>query len=253
MSRNYYETDRALSEYLLFHYGPPEEMRPAGMDLSGAANFHERCVAECVDRKRLPAGGRALDLGCSVGRATFEIARHCAEVLGIDYSERFITIANHLRENGSLLFGCIDEGDLTHPCQAMVPSAIDRGRVRFERGDAMNLPLDLGTFDLVLMANLIDRLGDPSRCLERLPALLKGGGQLVIVSPYSWLTDFTPRNNWLGGLEMYGRRITTLQTLRSVLEPRFQFERCLDLPFLIREHARKFQYCVPEASIWTRL
>ena len=80
-----------------------------------------------------------------MGRSSFELARHCSEVVGIDYSGRFITIAEHLRKNGSFLFGCIEEGDIAHPCQAVVPQGIDRTRVRFERGDATNLPSGSGT------------------------------------------------------------------------------------------------------------
>src|SRR5581483_11627678 len=107
----------------------------------------------------------------------------------------------HLRKNGSFLFGCIEEGDLTHPCQAVVPPEIDRERVRFERGDAMNLRPDVGSFDVVLMANLIDRLTNPKRCLEQMPGLVKPRGQLIVTSPYKWLPEFTPRENWVGGFE----------------------------------------------------
>ncbi|MDB6015836.1 MAG: Methyltransferase type 11 [Pedosphaera sp.] len=249
---NYYETDRALAEYLLFHYCCPEDALPANVVSAGALNFLSRCVGECLQLEQLPAKARALDLGCAVGRATFELARHCVEVVGIDYSGRFITIAGHLRKNGSFLFGCIDEGDLTRPCQAVVPTDIDRTRVRFERGDAMDLPADLGGFDVVLMANLIDRLHDPRRCLNRLPDLLNRGGQLIITSPYTWQPEYTPKENWLGGFERDGKRVRTTDTLKEILAPHFQFSQSRNLPFLIREHARKFQLGVAEASVWIR-
>ena len=79
----------------------------------------------------------------------------------------------------------LKEGELSRPDRASIPAAIDRKRVHFEQGDAMNLRHDLGSFDVVLMANLIDRLSDPRRCLERLPGLLNVGGCLVIISPYT--------------------------------------------------------------------
>jgi len=34
--------------------------------------------------------GRALDLGCAVGRSSFELAREYQEVVGIDISQTFI-------------------------------------------------------------------------------------------------------------------------------------------------------------------
>jgi putative 4-mercaptohistidine N1-methyltranferase len=252
MTSNFYETDRALAEYLLFHYGSPDELLPEGFPRENIRHFPIRCVTECMDIKRLPSQARALDLGCAVGRATFELARWCPSVLGIDFSERFITIAGHLKKNGSFLFGCMEEGDLTHPSQAVVPSDIDRNRVQFERGDAMNLRRDLGKFDVVLVANLIDRLSNPRKCLDQLPGLLNQGGQLVITSPYTWMSDFTPKENWLGGFEREGGRVRTINTLKEILSPNFDFCFQKNLPFLIREHARKFQLGVSEASVWLR-
>ena len=112
----------------------------------------------------------------------------------------------------------------------------------------MSLRADIGAFDVVLMANLIDRLSEPQRCLERLPGLVKPGGQLIITSPYTWMEEFTPQQNWLGG---YGGA-TTRDGLRSALGESFEFVKAKDLPFLIREHVRKFQWSVAEATIWRR-
>ena len=251
-THNFYESERALSEYLLFHYCLDAEMAPAGISLAGAFDFPARCVSECVDVSRLPARARALDLGCAVGRASFELARRCSEVIAIDYSERFIKVACHLQCNGSLLFGCIEEGGLSRPCQAVISAEIDRRRVLFERGDALDLRPGLGAFDVLLMANLLDRLREPMKCLDQLPALLQPGGQLIITSPYTWSEEFTPRKNWLGGFERRGEKVRTLDTLKALLAPNFEFSFAQDMPFLIREHARKFQLCVAEASSWIR-
>jgi putative 4-mercaptohistidine N1-methyltranferase len=252
MHDNFYETDRAVAEYLLFHYGTSAQILLPSLVSAAVLDFPVRCVTECVDKSRLPAKSRALDLGCAVGRATFELARHCEEVLGVDWSERFVTVSGHLKKNGSFLFGCIEEGELTHPCQAVVASEIDRGRVNFEKGDATGLRADIGKFNVVLMANLLDRLNNPRRCLERLPKLLESGGQLIITSPYTWMTQYTPREDWLGGFERDGTRVRTLDTLKQLLSKDFEFSGVKDLPFLIREHARKYQLSVAEASIWTR-
>src|SRR5580698_5694939 len=108
---NYYDTDRAVAEYLLFHYSLCEPMLPAGLSLTATLDFPARCVSECVDVSRLPARARALDLGCAVGRATFELARRCAEVVGIDYSEHFINIAGQIKANASLRLDCTEQGE----------------------------------------------------------------------------------------------------------------------------------------------
>jgi putative 4-mercaptohistidine N1-methyltranferase len=250
---NIYETDKLLAEYLLFHFGTAAEILPgAGQGREAALFYPVRCVAECVDVAALPANARALDLGCAVGRSTFELARHCTSALGIDFSHRFVEAARTIAANGTLPYLRTDEGALTTPLVAQVPVGVAVERVAFEQGDAMNLRADLGLFDVMLMANLIDRLHDPQRCLARLPSLVKPGGQLVITSPYTWLGEFTPRAHWLGGFERDGRRVGTREGLQERLTPHFDLVAVKDLPFLIREHARKFQWSVAEATIWRR-
>jgi putative 4-mercaptohistidine N1-methyltranferase len=249
---NIYETDRLLAEYLLFHYGEDREVLPWTFGPAEALRYPVRCVSECFDLSRLPANGRALDLGCAVGRSSFELARHCSEVVGIDFSHRFIEAATQLRDRREVRYVRRDEGELGPTLIARVPQDIDAIRARFEQGDAMDLRQDLGAFDAVLLANLIDRLRDPRRCLARLPALVKPGGQLVITSPYTWLEEFTPCANWLGGFLRDGQPASTRETLQTILAADFEFVGAKDLPFLIREHQRKFQWSVAEATLWRR-
>jgi putative 4-mercaptohistidine N1-methyltranferase len=202
-------------------------------------------VSECVGE--LPANARALDLGCAVGRSSFELARECAEVIGIDYSQSFVRAATRLRDAGELAYTRVDEGPRTTRLVARVPAGIERSRVQFERGDAQELRGGLGVFDVVLMANLIDRLRAPGKCLAQLGGLVKTGGQLVITSPYTWLEEYTPQAFWL-----CGECGDTLAGLRAELEPAFELIETKDLPLLIREHARKFQWSVAQASVWRR-
>jgi putative 4-mercaptohistidine N1-methyltranferase len=249
---NPYESERLLSEYLLFHYGRDEQILPYAGGPNGALGFAVRVVTECLDTTRLPPNARALDLGCAVGRSSFELALSCETVVGIDFSASFIVAAEELRANGTHPYRRIDQGRLTTECLAEVPPGIERRRVAFEVGDAVSLRPDLGSFDVALLANLLDRLPDPRRCLAQLPGLLSPGAQLVIASPFTWLEEYTPFENWLGGFEQDGRRIESFAVLREILAPDFEFTRELDLPFLIREHERKFQWSVSHAGVWRR-
>jgi SAM-dependent methyltransferase len=133
-----------------------------------------------------------------------------------------------------------------------VPGEIERTRVTFVIGDAMQLPAELGRFDVVLLANLIDRLDDPVRCIAQLASIVHAGGQLIITSPYTWLEEFTPVEHWLGGFERAGNKVETFDALCRLLEPDFTLRAIKDLPLLIREHARKYQWCVAQASLWVR-
>lgn len=250
---NPYETQRLYDEYLLFHYGTPEEVLPWPKGPREALGFAERVVTETLNPAVLPMAARALDLGCAVGRSTFELARSCSEVIGIDFSANFIAAAEALRTHGELVYERTDEGRIRTSLLARRPAGVEETRVRFETGDACNLRADLGTFDVVLMANLIDRLPDPLSCLGRLPALVRPGGQLIITSPYTWMEDYTPRERWLGGkLNADGSPRRTLEALTEFLRPHFEPKGTRDLPFLLREHSRKYQWSVAQASLWRR-
>jgi putative 4-mercaptohistidine N1-methyltranferase len=249
---SFYESERALAEYLLFHYGAPDQILPHPKGPLAALEFPARCVSECVRFASLPGRARALDLGCAVGRSTFELGRHFTEVTGADLSARFIAAAAQLARVGRMFFDATVEGRLTRTMEAVVPSGIDRGRVRFRVADALNLPADLGSFDLVLAANLIDRLPRPGAFLRQLAGLVRPGGQAVVISPYTWLEEFTPESEWLGGRLVDGRPVRSGDALRSILDPDFVLLGAEQLSFLIREHERKYQWSVAEATIWQR-
>ena len=239
---NPYETTRLLDEYLLFHYGSADEVLPWPEGPCSALGFAERTVSELADFQLQPA--TALDLGCAVGRSSFELARRGLDVLGIDFSRRFIDAAASLATGSPLAYRRLDEGSAVTELTARAPVIAPPGRVRFETGDAMNLCPDLGAFDLVHAANLLCRLTDPERLLVHLPSLVKPGGQLLLATPCTWLEEFTPRGNWPQG--------STLDWLKQRLTGNFELVLSRDLPFLIREHARKFQWSVALGTRWIR-
>jgi 2-polyprenyl-3-methyl-5-hydroxy-6-metoxy-1,4-benzoquinol methylase len=67
----------------------------------------------------------------------------------------------------------------------------------FMQGDACNLSPDLGQFGCVLGANMVCRLPDPMVFLNRLRSLVVPGGIVVLVSPYTWLEQYTPKVSYL--------------------------------------------------------
>lgn len=235
---NIYETRRLLDEYLLFHYGQAGEVMPWSFGPKEALGFAVRTVSELIGEG---AAGRALDLGCAVGRSSFELAGRGYDVTGIDYSHSFIEAARRLQQGEALAYDRLDEGSLRTP---LVAKATPGARLHFEQGDAMNLRADLGRFDLVHAANLLCRLTHPQQLIERLPDLVAPGGQLLLTTPCTWLADFTPPKNWPQG--------STRDWLSGKLATHFTLELEKDLPFLIREHARKYQWSVAWGTRWRR-
>lgn len=248
MDSGTYETDELLNQYLLFHYGKESQQLPWPIGPANALNFPIRCVEEGVDLFRLPAKERALDVGCAVGRASFELSRHFEDVTGIDYSSTFINAARRILKEGSIEYSIKETGSILSRAVAVQP-VNPLGRLTFEQGDAQNLRPDLGQFDFVLAANLLCRLSQPSRFLDALPGLLRPGGHLVITTPNTWLEEFTAREFWIGGTPETGRPLEALQTS---LKGAFAVDRVWDMPFLIREHHRKYQWSVAQVSRWIR-
>lgn len=249
MPLNPYETQSLLEEYLLLHYAEPETVLPYGFGPREALNFPARCVSELVTPVR---DARALELGCAVGRASFELSTFCRNVVGIDYSRSFITEAQRLSQEKTARYSYSVEGELREQAELCLRAEFRPEVVQFEVGDATALREDLGAFDIVLAANLLCRVPDPQAVLERLPHLVEPQGQLVITSPYTWLEEYTPKERWLGGFLRQGEAIRSLATLKAHLEPHFDLVKTVDMPFLIREHARKFQWSVAQATVWTR-
>ena len=237
-----YESAKLVGEYLLFHYGTEEEILaeggnwPAGM--REALDFAVRTVGWFSPGD----AERGLDLGCAVGRSTFEMSLACQEVIGIDFSHAFIAAAETLCSGGQVPYGRLEEGRLRTPLTARAPFAVEG--VAFRQGDAMDLPEDLGLFDRVHAANLLCRLPEPERLLKRLPSLLKSGGELVLATPCTWLEEFTPVGNWPEG--------ETFDWLQQRLALHFELVRRGEEPFLIRETARKYQWTRSMVTVWRR-
>lgn len=250
MTTNPYETDELLAQYLLFHYGSAREILPWSFGPKDALDYPVRVVTEPLAQLHPRSGfGRALDVGCAVGRSAYTLTQWFDEVIAIDYAQRFIDAATQLRDRGHLDYVFPVEGKITQTATAKIPDDALPERVNFQQGDAMDLPGDLGTFDLVLAANLICRLTHPLAFLSRLPQLLNPGGLLIINTPLSWMDSFTPESHWIGGTPSSPE---TLPGLKKQLSPDFEFVGATNMPFLIREHGRKYQWSVAQSSRWQR-
>ncbi|MBL4848922.1 MAG: 5-histidylcysteine sulfoxide synthase [Planctomycetes bacterium] len=251
-----YERTEVLAQYLELHYGTPIQAMPYKF-ARAATEFPRRCadlVLETANTLGIELK-KALDIGCAVGRSSFELARGCPDVTGIDLSAAFVETCWHLQAEGKLDYQARAEGDLREDRQALVAEEIDRNRVTFRRADAMGLPPEFEGFCAVLIANVFCRLPSPGACLCRLGGargLVRPGGLLVATSPYSWHPDFTPREVWLGGRVKDGVEVLGKEGLREFLDPEFEFVSEQDMPFVIRDHVRKYELVFAHASVWRR-
>lgn len=239
MKNEGYETDQMLADYLGFHFASAETVMPWMKSLQALADFPVRTTSYFEQRK----GGRSLDLGCAVGRSSWELSLLSTEVVGIDFSHAFIAAADAMAQDGEVGISWQGEGCEREELKLSAPRG-NRDALSFEQGDAMDLREDLGSFRRVHASNLICRLPEPERFLNRLPSLVEDGGELVLATPFSWLEEYTPKENWPKG--------SSFAWLKSYLEGSFDLIETNDEPFLIREHARKYQLVFSKVSYWRK-
>ena len=243
-----YETSGLVDQYLDFHFGP---------EALGVRNFPVACIEAITGAISLKRNDRCLDVGCAVGRSSFELARHFDQVDAIDYSAGFITAAQTVQQQGCLTYHVPTEGALTcqreAALQAINASEI-ASRVHFQTGDACSLPASLTDYELVFAGNLIDRLYEPKQFLSSMAERIRPGGWLAITSPYTWLIDYTPQENWLGGYAAAdGSPVNTFRGLEMTLAMQFTLADRRDIPFVIRETARKHQHTLADLTLWQRI
>lgn len=243
-----YESDTQISQYCEFHYGQTYFDVP---------NFPKRCAELCIEfTKDLPRN-KALDLGCAVGRAAFELSRYFEHVDAIDFSARFIKTAIGMQENKQIQYTLIDEGELTsfHLQRLTALDLSESGdNISFMQGDACNLKPQLTGYDLIFMGNLLDRVYSPRKLLETVTDRLNVGGILVVTSPFTWLSDYTEREEWLGGYkENTGETLSSTDALEYELKQHFvPLTEPFDVPFVIRETKRKFQHSISECRVFQK-
>jgi len=267
---NVYETETSLHMYLGLHYpssGEKENVEPILMHDNRpdyALRFPQRVAALLAETLTPDHTGTALDIGCSVGGASFELAKHFDRVDAFDFSESFVKAAKHMQTGDEMKFFVPVEAEVFEEVIAVHEKDITpaiRSKVNFFTGDSCKIQDmvasgSLDTYDGVIMSNLLCRLPDPMACLNDLPAIVNKGGVVVMVTPFSWLPEFTPRSRWLGGFHdpVTKEAIYSKDVLRDVMGER-GFEKIHEeqMPLMIREHQRKYQYIISEATGWKKV
>jgi ubiquinone/menaquinone biosynthesis methyltransferase len=110
-------------------------------------------------------GERALDLCCGTGDVAFALARRGLEVVGLDFSEPMLAVA----ESRSKAMGA-----------SRKPGAAAMA-VRFLRGDAQQIPLPDASFDVVTISYGLRNLADWEQGLREMRRVVRPGGRLLVL------------------------------------------------------------------------
>ena len=197
-SSAYNTTRQQLSSYIWDHYGDfdPhrrfEEPKPGSMQTVidsafGLADF------------KLAGKGIVLDVGCGVGRSTFELAQSLDRpVLGIDLHFPMLQVASRLTRDRTLTYSLRRLG-MVYESRSFPVELPSANRVDFWACDATALPFEPETFSAAIGMNVIDCVHSPIEFLISLDSVLKIGASAIIASPYDWSESATAVESWLGG------------------------------------------------------
>jgi SAM-dependent methyltransferase/uncharacterized protein YbaR (Trm112 family) len=179
-----------LSTYVWSHWGDQD---PSESDRSpGLTSLIEAGVA------RAPVIGPVLDLGCAVGRATFELAARSDDlVLGCDIHVPMLRLARRILREGRVGYDRRRVGLIYDRREFDVSVASER--VDFWYADAMALPFPSASIGTYHSLNLIDCLPNPYGHLTLVADLLAAGGHAILATPFDWSTSVTPVEYWVGG------------------------------------------------------
>lgn len=179
-----------------------------------ANNMYYRSMAEMLFTK-LPPSATVLDLGCSVGRLSHELARRARVVVGADSSETHIRVAKAIQRQRRVSFrvgeAMVSGKYVGDPEIVVDVSSVVRNNVVFVVADEQCLPFRL--FDGIVCSAVIERVPNLEVFLRTLRHRIHDGGLLLLSSPFDQDERFVDRSNWLG----YGAYGTELGTAEESL------------------------------------
>lgn len=121
------------------------------------------------DRFEVGPRTRVLDVGCGMGRHTFEALRRGAEVVAADLDGDALAAVEEMAGAMAL------EGE--------VPATATFAAVR---ADARLLPFATGSFDRVVASETLEHIADDYDAMSEIARVLRPGGRAVVTVPRWW-------------------------------------------------------------------
>jgi SAM-dependent methyltransferase/uncharacterized protein YbaR (Trm112 family) len=179
--------------------------------------------------------GPILDLGCSTGRISVELAQSGKTVVGIDLHAGMLRMAARVLQTGRARWPRRRLGTAFERIDVPVP--LNTETVDFWVSDVTSLPFVAGQFGTIVSMNLIDCVPSAAEHIRHLAHLLRPGGRLLLATPYDWSPGASAPGDWLGGLGM--DPVPAEQQLRDLLQSYFEIEHEEErVPWEVRLHDR---------------
>lgn len=166
-----------------------------------------------------PGGGLWLDIGCSVGRGAFELARQTGDLaVGVDLNFSMLRIADEIRRTGRIRYATRRVGIAFDAVDDPAPPGLPADRVSFWCTEAAMLPFAAGAFQGALALNMLDCVPSPLSLLCDMGRVLAPGSEAILATPFDWAVGASPAAAWIGGHSQRGpQRGSSVAELRRIL------------------------------------
>jgi SAM-dependent methyltransferase len=177
-----------------------------------------RCLEQALGLVGRPRSAPVIDVGCAVGRSTFEMAsRVDGLVLGVDLSIPMLRLARRVLEDGRVRYPRRRVG-VVYDVRDFPVAFARTEQVDFWACDALALPFAGETFGQAVALNVLDCVASPLDMLTGLARVLRPGATAVLSTPYDWSPAATAAQAWIGGHSQRGDRAGASEPLlRSLL------------------------------------
>lgn len=218
----YHTTRQHLSTYSWDNYGDLDPTEPESGDLQGAIvpGGVKRCLDQGLDLLENPVSGPVIDMGCSVGRSTFELAQHWeTPVLGIDTNFSMLRLAQRVLRDGVVRYPKRRLG-VVYDRKEFELEFDAADRVDFWACDAQALPFAAKSYGLAVGLQILDSVPSPCGLLDSIGNTLRAGGSAILATPYDWSPQVTAIEAWIGGHSQRGPNKGAAEPmLRTLLTP----------------------------------
>lgn len=186
-------TRQHLSSYGWCHYA---DLDPENTDVNAGSTVQ---ALRLMNPDVPPATGPIIDLGCSVGRGCFELAKSSQQLtLGIDLNIAMLRMASDVLRSRRVRYPLRQVGVVYEQREFEVHFG-NADNVDFWACDATNLPFADGTFSRCTSLNSLDSVPSPVGLLQSMSNITAADGIAQIACPYDWSSSVTAIQGWVGG------------------------------------------------------
>ena len=243
---NRYETNGDICQQLESHYG---------QDYLNVDNYPlqiAKMVNEYLNKYQVPSS-KLLDIGCSVGRCSFELAQSFDQVEAVDFSAGVIQHGVQLKTGHQVRYVIESEGDIVDfneiDLNALNLSHYS-SNVKFFQGDASNLKEVFKGYDVILAQHVLEKTYHPAQFLKNVAPRLNDQGLLIIVSDYQFTDQVSEKSKWLSGVKVNGENVCGLDGLLPLLADDFNLVEQQDLTRVLKENQRNFKVSQCQITVW---